>query len=239
MAASHSTPSKDPANQGLLSGTFRQILKKFVQGNLEDMLPAKVIAYDRENNIATVEPMIRVVTTNKELVTRAQIAEVPVLALGSGLGLINFNLSHGDVGWIKANDRDISTYINNLAQTGPPTRRMHKFSDGLFIPDKVKNFVIMDTGSEITIQTSDGMHRFEVFADKVKMTSGADSIEVRDGVGINAISATAINLNAPSIAINGVAVTIGTGALKDAARKGDGVGGGVITGGSGTVKISD
>jgi len=59
------------------------------------------------------------------------------------------------------------------------------------------------------------------------------------GGDINYTALGKISLNAPNIEINGVAVTIGTGALKDAARKGDTTGGGVITGGSGSVKIAD
>ncbi|MCK5644687.1 MAG: hypothetical protein KAJ19_28065 [Gammaproteobacteria bacterium] len=231
--ADQATPSKDPANNGLLTGVFRQVLKKFLQRDVDNQLPAKVIAYDRELNIATVEPMIRVLDTNGELTTRAQISEVPVLALGSGSALLNFNLLPGDVGWIEASDRDISTYLNNLAQTGPPTRRMHDFSDGLFIPDKVKGFIIQDSESEITLQTIDGSQRFEVFADKVKMTSGTDSVEIEDGVGITMTSLTKIFLNAPLVDIGDA------GPLKDAARVGDPVAGGVIVTGSTTVKVSD
>ncbi len=234
-----STPSKDPANNGLLTGAFRQILKKFIQKDVDNQLPAKVIAYDRAKNVATIEPMIKLVNTNGELVTRAQITEVPVLALGSGTALINFNLKPGDVGWIEASDRDISTYLNNLVSTGPATGRLHSFSDGLFIPDKVKDFVILDEDSEITIQTLDGTQRFEVFQNKVKMTSGNDFVEVQAGTGITATSLVKIDLNAPIIGINGAAVTMGTGALKDAARVGDSVVAGQIQSGSATVKISD
>ncbi len=41
-----SPPSLDPAARGDLAGTVRFILTKFLQG-VDDMMPARVIAYDR------------------------------------------------------------------------------------------------------------------------------------------------------------------------------------------------
>ena len=42
-------PSRDPANDDSLTGTFKLILSKFKQ-NLDDMLPCIVISHDRATN---------------------------------------------------------------------------------------------------------------------------------------------------------------------------------------------
>ncbi len=113
----HAIPSHDPANAGGLAGTLREVFKKFMQG-MDDMLPAKIIEYDRASNVATVQPQIMVLTTEKRTVPRPLFASVPVLALGGGDFVLSFPLKPGDSGWIKANDRDIRSIYNPKQKRG-------------------------------------------------------------------------------------------------------------------------
>jgi len=100
------------------------------------MLPAKVLAYNRTTNRAQLQIMVPMVTTGNQVQQRATIASVPVMQLGGGGFVVSFPISVGDIGWIKANDRDISIFKSTLNNaSGPPTQRLHKFSDAVFIPD--------------------------------------------------------------------------------------------------------
>ena len=170
-------PSRNLADGGTLTGTFRQVLKKFQQRDMDDMLPAKIIAYDRDNNIATVELTIQILTTDGTPITRAQLTEVPVLAYGGGGFVINFPLEPDDIGWLKATDRDISAYLTTLQTTTPATERLHKFSDGMFIPDVVRNFAAVGDG--LVIQTLDGASHYAIAADgSLSMQAGDAQIQM-------------------------------------------------------------
>ena len=66
----NANPSKNPANDGSPVGMMRTILEKFLQ-NVDDMLPATIVAYDRASNRAQVQPLMFVVTTEGKRVQRA------------------------------------------------------------------------------------------------------------------------------------------------------------------------
>lgn len=155
-------PSKNPADDGTLAGTLRTAFRKLMQG-VDGMLPARVLAYDRERNVATVQPLVAVLTTAGQAVPRAQVAEVPVVALGGGGFVMHFPLRAGDLGWIEASDRDISLFTQALAEAPPNTHRLHNFADGRFIPDSFRQFEAGAVGSDaMAIQSLDGSVRVEL-----------------------------------------------------------------------------
>lgn len=198
----NSPPSRNTAKDGSLAGAFDLFRAKLLQ-NTDDMLPAKVIAYDRATNRATLQPMIVMVTTSNEQVPRAQIASVPVYQVGAGGFVISFPVSPGDLGWIKASDRDISLFLKNYAQAAPNTQRKHKFSDAVFFPDSfMKNVEINgEDDGNLVIQTLDGTVRVALWPDKVKVTAPA----------IEMVAATEISLTAPIIVITAAtSVTLDT-----------------------------
>jgi hypothetical protein len=167
----YSPPSIDPADEDSLTGTLRFVLDKFLQG-LDDCLPAVVIAYDRAKNRATVRPQIMMGTTGGEKVTRAQIAEVPVLNIGGGGFVLSFPIKPGDLGWIKATDRDVSLYLQGLAEDLPNTKRKHSFQDGLFIPDVMRQWTLnADDAERVVLQSTDGATRIAIGAGTVDITA--------------------------------------------------------------------
>lgn len=169
-------PSVDPADLDSLAGAFQFIVKKILQ-QTDDGIPAKVIAYDRTTGLATLQPMIKILTTNNTLVSRAPIAKVPVFSYGGGGFTVNFPLVAGDTGWIKANDRDISLYLQSAYEESPPnTDRIHSFSDGVFYPDVMAKYTIAaEDAANMVIQTLDGT---------VKISIGTDIITVVAPTGV-------------------------------------------------------
>jgi hypothetical protein len=93
------------------------------------------------------------------------------MALGGGGFVANFPLPAGSKGWIKAADRDISLYLQSGNAGAPNTKRMHTFSDGLFIPDVGSGFTVAseDTTNAV-IQSLDG---------SVKVSLGSTTIELK------------------------------------------------------------
>src|SRR6516164_6319501 len=103
-------PSRHPTNDDSLLGTLNVFFSKFLQNNIDDMLPAQVIKFDRPSNLAQIQPLIPMVTTKGIIIQRAQIMSAPVLQMGGGGFVLNFPIATGDLGFIKSNDRDISTF---------------------------------------------------------------------------------------------------------------------------------
>ena len=165
-------PSHNPADDDSLPGMMAFVLKKFLQGEVDDMLPARVIAYDRASNRACVQPLIAMVTTAGVQVERQQVASIPVFQFGGGNCMLSFNLRPGDLGWIKANDRDISLFLANYNDAPPNTERLHDFADALFFPDVMRNYTInAEDDSHAVLQTTDGSQRIALWPDKVKITA--------------------------------------------------------------------
>lgn len=186
-------PSKDPANEGSLGGALREVFRKLMQGT-DGMLPSEVVSYDRATNTATVRPIIALLTTAGEVVPRATIARVPVLALGGGGFAINFPLQPGDRGWIEASDRDISLFAQNLAaDQRPNTLRLHSFEDGRFLPDVFRSLDVSEVGADaMAIQSLDGAVRVELSPVRLRLV------------------AETVQIDATTTTINGNVETFGT-----------------------------
>lgn len=152
-------PSKNPADaEGGLIGLLRVAILK-AQQSQDGQLPGVVMSYDRASNTAQIQPSIVVVGTEGQILQRAPIASVPVLALAGGNFTLRFPVKAGDAGWIEASDRDISLYMQAAAKqiTKPNSKRMHSFSDGRFVPDSFGKAVIAsDNFERVVLQTLDG-----------------------------------------------------------------------------------
>lgn len=92
---------------------------------------------------------------------------------------MRFPLRTGDLGWIKANDRDISLFKSTYANSAPNTQRKHSFEDAVFIPDTMlRGFTIAEEDTEnAVLQNEDGSVRIAIFPDKVKITAPAVLID--------------------------------------------------------------
>jgi len=193
-------PSRDPANDGTLTGMLKQIMQKNMQ-SMDDCMPASVIAFDRVANRATVQPMIKVVGTNGQTLTRAQIVSVPVYQIGAGGFMLNFNLKAGDLGWIKATDRDMGLYLQGCTEQQPNSQRMHSFNDGFFLPQIMQGFTIDPEDAENAVwQTLDGSVRVALWSDRVKITAPRTVVE---SPIVEVISTTSVAITSPETTIDG------------------------------------
>lgn len=198
MTDNFNSSSFDPSMRDDLSGTMRYVLTKWLQ-NTDDMLPAKVIAYDRTLNRASVQALISVVTTNNTIVQRPVIASIPVLQLGGGGFVLSFPIQSGDIGWIKASDRDISLFLQSIKSSGgvispPNTVRKHSFEDAMFIPDTMFKTVTIagEDANHVVLQSLDG-------TTKIAMGNGT----------IKILAPTSMSITTPTLTVNGEVVATG------------------------------
>jgi hypothetical protein len=172
----NANPSINPADNDTLTGTFRQVFNKLMQSS-DFALPAKIISFDRESNRAQVQPLISILTTSDDVVSRAQISSIPVVQSGGGGYILSFNLKEGDLGWIIASDRDISLFLQSYSEQRPNTFRKHNFSDAVFFPDVMTGYDIDSEDSEnAVLQNLDGSVKISLGSDKIKIK--AETIEV-------------------------------------------------------------
>lgn len=212
MNSTRNNPSLDPANNDSLAGTLMFAFSKFMQ-QIDGVLPAKVIAYDRTANRVQVAPQIALLTTDGSIVPRSQIASIPVLVLGGGGYFLNFPLNAGDLGWIIANDRDISLFLQSYDESPPNTTRMFDFSDALFIPDVMRGYTIAteDNGNAV-LSNLDSSVRIALWPTMVKITAPTIEIDgtlaVDGGITVTGIGSTPINLTG-NVALTGVLAVTG------------------------------
>ena len=170
-------PDIDPANNNSLAGTLQFAFYKMLQ-NVNGMLPAQVIRYDRVNNRVQVQLLIAVVTTGGTQVSRPQLASLPVALFGGGGFFLSFNLNPGDLGWVWANDRDISLFLQNYTESPPNTGRVKNFSDGLFIPDVMKSYTLADDDKDNAIlQSTDGTVKISFGTGKITISAPVVEID--------------------------------------------------------------
>lgn len=131
------------SEKGDLTSNLRLFFESFIKENLDDMLPCKVVAHNRNTNRVDLQPLIMLKATDGSKFNRQIIKNIPVFRFGGGGFFISIPIKAGDFGWIKANDRDISLMIQSGGNTDiPNTKRLHSFNDGLFFPDTLKDWII-------------------------------------------------------------------------------------------------
>lgn len=197
-------PSVNPSNTEDLTGAFKHIFNKMLQ-RVDGMIPARIIAFDRATNRASVQPLIKMLTTGGFVVSRAPLASVPVMQFGGGGFVMNYPFNQGDLGWIKANDRDISLFLQSYNEAQPNTIRIHNFSDGVFIPDVMKGWTIASEDSiNAVIQNLSGTVKISLGANKVTITAPT----IVNNCGVFEVNATSsFTVNSPASAFNGGTVT--------------------------------
>lgn len=186
----NSNPSLDPAFNDSLAGAIQFAFNKLMQST-DGMLPAQVIAYDRPSNRVQVQLLISMITTDKTLVPRPQLASLPVLIAGGGNFSLSFPLNAGDMGWVLASDRDISLFLQSYEQSPPNTNLVKNFANGLFIPDIMKSYNFTGSSSNLdyaVLQNNDGTIIIEC---GLNNTTGANEINITgDRINVTVNNAT-------------------------------------------------
>jgi len=150
--------------------------------NIDDCLPAVIMSYDRVSNTATVKPLVSRITVDNQVVPRNQVVGLQVFSFGGGGYHLNFPLVAGDLGWIKASDRDLDAFKISLSEGAPNTCRTHTFSDSLFLPDVMRRYVIRgEHADEMVLQSVDGNNRVAIGQGRVKIAAGETYVELVNG----------------------------------------------------------
>lgn len=196
----------DQASKGNLAAILRQCLASWMRDEVEDMLPAVVVSYDSAMNRAVVRPLVMMGvkrdTGGLLKVSRPTQANVPVFRLGAGGFFIRAPIKPGDLGWIKANDRDISLVMQRQGgEDFPNTERTHDFNDSMFFPDTMFGGTLApENENAMVIQSSDGTVCLSIHEDRIGIK--APTVEF-DTENIDFVGTGAMNFTG-NVIINGI-----------------------------------
>ena len=173
-------PNADSANTDSLAGGVDAFLSGWVRDNLDDMLPAVVVSYDPASNRATIKPLVMIGTTDGSKKSRATVSNIPVFRFGAGGFFQRYPVKAGDFGWLKANDRDISLVLQRGGQQDwPNTKRRHNFSDAMFFPDTIKDWIVAGADVDaLTLQSLDGQSVVSIAQDAIELRVGSQVLRL-------------------------------------------------------------
>lgn len=165
-----------------MPGGIAAAIKSYFLNEFEGMLPAKVVSYDDATNRAEIQPVVMMGTTDGGKVSRARVAGIPVYRFGGGGFFMRFPIKAGDLGWLKACDRDISLiFQRGGGEDWPNTTRMHRFSDAMFFPDTFKEWAISGENADAAVwQSMDGTRCISLDEGMIKLAIGAVSITMTE-----------------------------------------------------------
>lgn len=92
--------------------------------------------------------------------------------------MLSFNLNPGDLGWVAANDRDISLFLQTYNETVPNSGRVKNFADGVFIPDVMMGYTInpLDSANAV-LQSTDGTVKISLGTGKITISAPVVEID--------------------------------------------------------------
>jgi len=126
------------ANYTDYSNSYNEMLFVIRQkmAELQTALPVKVIAVkanDGHTGFVDVQPLVQQITADSTVVDHGIIYNVPYFRIQGGINGIIIDPAVGDIGLCDFCSRDISA-VKNAKQIAPPaSRRMHSFSDAVYI----------------------------------------------------------------------------------------------------------
>lgn len=202
-------PNSSQASNGSLAGKMSDTLSKWLRGEVDDMLPATVISYDDATNRAVIRPLVMIGTTSGGKVPRAQVPNIPVFRFGGGGYFMRHPIKPGDFGWIKANDRDISLIMQAAGgEEWPNTERLHSFSDAMFFPDTVKDWIIDGGNIDASVwQSIGGEVCISLHEDKVEIKAGENTITATTALITLLSGASSVQVSPAGVAINSPTLT--------------------------------
>jgi hypothetical protein len=173
-------PNTQQANSGNMSGVTNEFLANWLRNEVDGMVPARVVSYDDTTNRAVLHPIVMMGGTDGSKIARADVHNIPVFRFGGGGMFMRFPLKAGDLGWLAANDNDISLIMQGGgAEDWPNTTRQCKFSDAMFFPDTFKAWVIAGANAENAVwQTEDGQTCIALGVNGVKISKGATTLNM-------------------------------------------------------------
>lgn len=224
--AKPSLPSQDPSTGRDLESILDMFRRKLML-DLQCVLPAAIVSYDRSTHIAIVQPLLKQCDIQGKEFSRPYM-KVTVIRHYAGRYLIDFPLDVGDTGWVVACDRETSLIKqynpdDNGEMKGmniPGTGETHMYHFGYFIPDRWGDKYNTDNEhnaqlskgdideNRLVIQSADGTQKISIGQCDIKVYSTNTTINTTSDCTINAQAGVVVNANAEVSVKSGADVSV-------------------------------
>lgn len=166
-----SFPSYNPSDIMDESGVIDFFLQKNA-ADIQKVIPAKIISYDRNLNRATIQILTLFLTSTGQKLQMKSIPNIPVLTLAGGGFVLSFPVQAEQIGFLLASDRDISLLKQNLTSYTPATNRQHQYEDSIFIPLNLNGFTVNEADANaLLISSLDGATKLSIQNNLITMTA--------------------------------------------------------------------
>lgn len=120
-----------------VSESTASLIRKAIRSHLDDKVdqistsfPATIVEY--ENQIATVQPIIRHIFSDGDNAKLPTIYNVPVKFPSGGGGILSFPIQVGDVVWVQCSNTALDEWVENYSEDITPTSiRRHSINDAV------------------------------------------------------------------------------------------------------------
>lgn len=151
-----------------------------IKKDVEVKIPCEVTEVISRTKVS-IRPLIKIVTRDGTTKSREVIEGVPVFAYGAGDRVLSFPVNVGDKGWLEASDRDISVFLQSFDESEPTTKRMHSFSDGLFVPDIMTNYSLSSEDENAAVlQNKDGSVKIALDDEEIRLNNNGVKVTISD-----------------------------------------------------------
>ncbi len=171
--------------------TLKQVLDKAMKYNqsyINTALPCKVIEFDKDTQLATVQILIDKIDSSGDEVVDIeipQIAEIPVIQPFSGSICITMPIEPDDTGLLVFNQRNIDTFVVEGTQAVPFDNRMHDIQDCVLIMGLThqKRVIPEYDDDGMAIRSEDNSTHIQLKQDgTININSGSTTVKIeKDG----------------------------------------------------------
>jgi hypothetical protein len=139
----------------LMKSAFAELMK-----SVSTSIPGHILAFDPDTQLAQVQIGIVQRNIKKQEFTPAPIIEVPVYFCGGVNFSIEYEINHGDEGFILFSQRCIDGWMNTGGVAKNPIDRFHDLSDAAFLPGFRSQPKVLPSfeNNGIRLRNDDGTH---------------------------------------------------------------------------------
>lgn len=123
------------------SATMSDVILNALRANqleINTCMPGEIVSYDSVTTTCTVQPAFkRIMVRDRQVVSRAQISDVPVVFPRSGSYAITFPVTQGDQCMIMFSQRSIDDWLSIGGEVTLRDTRLHDITDAIVIPGLV------------------------------------------------------------------------------------------------------
>ena len=177
--------------------------------DLHTAIPGTIVSYDSITKRAIVQPALDMLDTSGNRVTRAALADVPVLHPSGGGYVVHLPLVANDAVMILFSERGISHFKQTYQVEAPEFSVVMSETDGVAIPG-FGALTITPAGPGLVAQTEDGGTYIQIDGTKIKIKCATFEVEAGT-VTIDTSSTVAINSGSTTTVDAGGAVRVDSG----------------------------